>query len=241
MSVYSLDMQIGEQIERRTSCLKPKWLPPSIMPCACTSRVCLCVCLGVLVHAAHFHNCICCWKRSTYSHFQVWFINPNDSSQCTHSFISAVTFFQAKERPSPPSFLFYIFQTPARIAVVGLLDDKLFPKIIVLRKMLPFIPLSNCETDILYKVNNGFPEKNIKIEALDPFHIGLHKSLLSKRKVPKCKLKHSPWKLQGFWSLFMLEVSQKKNMSWFTWSQTQPIYNWLSHKKSQIYHSWISN
>lgn len=65
----------------------------------CTSRVCLGVCLGVLVCTTHFHNCICCGKRGTYSHFRLWFINPSDSSQCTHSFISPLTFFfRAKER-----------------------------------------------------------------------------------------------------------------------------------------------
>lgn len=79
-----------------TSRFKAKRLPPSITPRAATSRVCLCVCLGVLVCTAHFHNCICCGKRSTYSHFRLWFINPSDSSQCTHSFISAMTFFPSK-------------------------------------------------------------------------------------------------------------------------------------------------
>lgn len=72
----------------------------------CTSRVCLCVCLGVLVCTTHFHNCICCGKRSTYSHFRLWFINPSDSSQCTHSFISAVTFFPSKRTAA--IFMFFL-------------------------------------------------------------------------------------------------------------------------------------
>lgn len=75
----------------------------------CTGRVCLCVCLGVLVCTTHFHNCICCGKRSTYSHFRLWFINPSDSSQCTHSFISAVTFFPSKRTAAIFVFFFYCF------------------------------------------------------------------------------------------------------------------------------------
>lgn len=73
----------------------------------CTSRVCLCVCLGVLVGTTHFHNCICCGKGSTYSHFWLWFINPSDSSQCTHSFISAVTFFPSKKMSAIFDFFFF--------------------------------------------------------------------------------------------------------------------------------------
>lgn len=105
--VRGLDMQIGEQIERGTSRLKPKWLRPSITPHATQARVCLCVCLGVLVCTTHFHNCICGGKRSTYSHFQLWFINPSDSSQCTHSFISPVTFFSPAKEGLPSLFFFF--------------------------------------------------------------------------------------------------------------------------------------
>lgn len=87
----------------------------------CTSRVCLCLCLVVLVCTTHFHNCICCGKRSTYSHFRLWFINPSDSSQCTHSFISAVTFFPSKRTAAIFVFfkkhLLWKPQPPAREAV----------------------------------------------------------------------------------------------------------------------------
>lgn len=80
----------------------------------CTSRVCLGVCLGVLVCTTHFHNCICCGKRGTYSHFRLWFINPSDSSQCTHSFISPLTFFfRAKERL--PSLFFCLWKALPRL------------------------------------------------------------------------------------------------------------------------------
>lgn len=78
----------------------------------CSSRVCLCVCLGVLVCTMHSHNCICCGKRSTYSHFRLWFINPSDSSQCTHSFISAVTFFPSKRMAAIFVFVFFFFFLP---------------------------------------------------------------------------------------------------------------------------------
>lgn len=105
--VRGLDMQIGEQIERGTSRLKPKWLRPSITPRAAQACVCLCVCLGVLVCTTHFHNCICGGKRSTYSHFRLWFINPSDSSQCTHSFISPVTFFPQQKKGCHLCFSFF--------------------------------------------------------------------------------------------------------------------------------------
>lgn len=72
----------------------------------CTGHVCLCVCLGVLVCTTYFHNCICCGKRGTYSHFRLWFINPSDSSQCTHSFISTVTFFPSKRTAA--IFVFFL-------------------------------------------------------------------------------------------------------------------------------------
>lgn len=106
--VRGLDMQIGEQIERGTSRLKPKWLRPSITPRAAQACVCLCVCLGVLVCTTHFHNCICGGKRSTYSHFRLWFINPSDSSQCTHSFISPVTFFPQQKKGCHLCFSFFL-------------------------------------------------------------------------------------------------------------------------------------
>lgn len=71
-----------------------------------TCRVCLGAGLGVLVRTLHFHNCICCGKRSTYSHFRLWFINPGDSSQCTHSFIAPVTLFF----PQLPSFFLFFYE-----------------------------------------------------------------------------------------------------------------------------------
>lgn len=141
----------------------------------CMTHVCLCVCLGVLVCTAHFHNCICCGKRSTYSHFGLWFINPSDSSQCTHSFISAMTFFPSKRNGChlcffcffSSSFLSCFLPLVMEASMVLTLMACHSGIITISRK--GFFQFVTCVAVIMEKVNNGCWEKQVKIEALCRF------------------------------------------------------------------------
>lgn len=125
-------------------------------PC-CRSRVCLCICLGALLCTAHFHNCICCEKRSTYSHFRMWFINQRDSSQCTHSFISAVTFFLSNRL-----FFFYCFCESCDGSAYGFdIDGSSLKNNYFSKKMrLLLIQSMICGALLTDRVNNGCWKEN---------------------------------------------------------------------------------